>query len=279
MEGYWLHKPFAHAAILRGPESDALMYHLTESALDDFEAYVRQDLADRVRNRLLDEGLGADGQEPAAFEQRLHETVADADANGVPLGEALDIVARRTSGVLKAEFDRLSRDVGLTDDFPGAFERFANRHDVPAVTRIGRLLEDSYRATNDLEPILRVATDDLETRNRIRGRQRRNMHPDVLVVVLGVLVYVGIVIVFDTQFLPVGMELALQPQDGLSRAPLQIGEVPAAVYRELFFHSALIQAAGNGLLLGKFVDNRLPSVVKYAAGLTGMTLVAFLVFV
>lgn len=207
------------------------------------------------------------------------EIVADADANGVPLGEALDLVARRTSGVLETEFDRLSRDVELTDDFPGAFERFADRLDVPAVTRIVRLLDDSFRATNDLEPILRVATDDLETRNRIRGRQRRNMHPYVLVVVLGVLVYVGIVIVFDTQFLPVATELARQPQHGLSRAPLQIGEVPAAAYRELFFHSALIQAAGNGLLLGKFVDNRLASGVKYAAGLTGVTLVAFLLFV
>lgn len=53
----------------------------------------------------------------------------------------------------------------------------------------------------------------------------------------------------------------------------------AAAYREVFFHSALIQAAGNGLLLGKFVDNRLASGVKNAAGLTGVTLVAFLVFV
>lgn len=53
----------------------------------------------------------------------------------------------------------------------------------------------------------------------------------------------------------------------------------ATAYRELFFHPALIQAAANGLLLGKFVDNRLASGVKYAAGLTGVTLVAFLVFV
>lgn len=50
-------------------------------------------------------------------------------------------------------------------------------------------------------------------------------------------------------------------------------------YRELFVHSAVIQAAGKGLLIGRFVDNRLASGVKYAAGLTGVTLVAFLVFV
>lgn len=217
----------------------------------------------RVRNRF-----------PAAL-----EIVADADANGVPLDDALELVARRTSGVLEAEFDRLSRDVALTDDLPGAFERFAERLGVPAVTRIVRLLDDSFRATNDLEPILRVATDDLETRNRIRGRQRRNMHPYALVVALGVLVYVAIVIVFNTQFLPVATTLSRQPQHGLSRVPLQIGEISAATYRELFFHSALIQAAANGLLLGKLVDNRLASGVKYAAALTAATLVAFLVFV
>lgn len=76
--GYWLREPFAHAAILRDPESEALTYHLTEPALDDFEAYVRQDLADRVRTRLLDDGVDTDGQDPAEFEQRLHAAVADA---------------------------------------------------------------------------------------------------------------------------------------------------------------------------------------------------------
>lgn len=73
--------------------------------------------------------------------------------------------------------------------------------------------------------------------------------------------------------------LTQQPQHGLSRPPLQVGEFSAAAYRELSFHSALVRAAGNGLLLGTFVDNRLASGVKYAAGLTGVTLAAFLPFV
>ncbi|MFQ3319049.1 MAG: flagellar protein FlaI [Natronomonas sp.] len=57
---YWVNEPFAHVAILRNPETRERRYHLTEPALDDFEAHVRQDVADRVRTRLLDAGIDPD---------------------------------------------------------------------------------------------------------------------------------------------------------------------------------------------------------------------------
>jgi flagellar protein FlaJ len=65
----------------------------------------------------------------------------------------------------------------------------------------------------------------------------------------------------------------------LRNAPLQVGELPTNTYRRLFFHSALIQAVGNGLLLGVLTDNRVASGVSYAAVLVAVAVGVFFVFV
>lgn len=207
------------------------------------------------------------------------DIVADADANEVPLPDAFSLVAKRMSGPLEAELERVDRDLRWTDDVVGALDRFADRVAVPAIQRVTYLLEESIRATNDLAPVFRVVAEDLSTRNEVRARQRRNMRPYVLVVFIGVFVYLGIVVLFDKHFLPVAAEVAEQSTESLRRAPLQVGEVPTRTYRRLFFHSALIQAVGNGLLLGVLTDNRVASGVGYAAVLVAVSLGVFLVFV
>lgn len=207
------------------------------------------------------------------------EIVADADANEVPLSEAFALVSRRMTGPLSGELDRVDRDLRWTDDVVGALDRFADRVGVPAVERVCYLLEESIRATNDLAPVFRIVAEDLSTRNDVRIRQRRNMRPYVLVVFIGVFVYLAIVVMFDTHFLPVAAEVAETSAESLRNAPLQVGEVPTTTYRRLFFHSALIQAVGNGLLLGVLTDNRVASGVSYAAVLVAVAVGVFFVLV
>jgi flagellar protein FlaJ len=223
----------------------------------------RRDYSRALRRRL-----------PAAL-----DIVADADSNEVPLSEAFSLVARRMTGPLHTELQRIDRDLRWCDDMTGALRRFADRTTVPAVTRVSHLLRESIRATNDLAPVLRVVSEDLAARNDVRERQRRNMRPYVLVVFIGVFVYLGIVVLFDTHFLPVTTQVAERSAGALSSSPLQIGQVKTETYRRLFFHSALIQAVGNGLLLGVLVDNRVASGVGYAATLVAVELGVFLVFV
>ena len=206
------------------------------------------------------------------------EVISDADSNEVPLGESFSLVARRMSGPLKQELQRIDRDLRWTDDIRGALGRFADRTTVPAVNRIIHLLQESIRATNDLAPVLDVVADDLSARNDVRERQRRNMRPYVLVVFVGVVVYLGIVVMFDSHFLPVAAEVASSSARSLSGTPLTLGDVPVETYHRLFIHSALIQALGNGLLLGVLIDNRVRSGVGYAAVLVAVQLLVFVLF-
>jgi flagellar protein FlaJ len=204
------------------------------------------------------------------------EVVGEAVDNRVPLGDAFGLVAQRAGGDLARELSRLHRDVTWTHDVRGALSRFADRAGVPQISRTVRLLEESVRATDDLGPILRLVSEDLDRRNTIRRERRHRMQPYVIIVVLGFVVYLAIVVMFDSFFLPVVAERAAAATD-LRGSTLRIDPASLAAYRRLFFHSALVQAVGNGLLLGKLLDDRLRSGVGYAALLTAMALVTFLV--
>lgn len=206
------------------------------------------------------------------------EVIADADTNEVPLGESFSLVARRMSGPLRTELERIDRDIRWTADVTGALGRFADRTAVPTVDRVIHLLQESVRATSDLAPVLTVVAGDLEARNDVRERQRRNMRPYVLVVFVGVFVFLGIVLLFDSHFLPVASDVARTSAGSLTGTPLTVGEVPVETYHRIFVHSVLIQAVGNGLLLGVLIDNRVRSGVGYAAALVGVQLVVFALF-
>lgn len=100
----------------------------------------------------------------------------------------------------------------------------------------------------------------------------------MLVVFIGVSVCLGIEVLFDTHFLPVATDVARTSASSLSGTPLTVGDVLVETYHRLFLHSALIQAVGNGLLLGVLVDNRVKSGVGYAAVLVAVQLVVFAAF-
>lgn len=203
------------------------------------------------------------------------EVIAEAIDNGVPVTEAFTLVAERTGGELAAEFERIHRDVSWTGQFTDSLERFAERIEVPQVTRTAQLLAESARATDDLGPVFRLVSTDLNRRETVRRERNRRMQPYVVIIFLGVVVYLAIIAMFDVHFLPVVAERAAE-SDSFRGTILRIDPASQSTYRVLFFHSALIQAAGNGLVLGKLTDDRLRSGVGYACVLVAMVVVTFL---
>lgn len=204
------------------------------------------------------------------------DVIAEAVDNGVPVTEAFALVADRTGGELADELARVQRDVSWTGELTDALSRFAQRVDVPQITRTTHLLSESARATDDLGPVFRLVGEDLDRRNAVRRERDRRMQPYVVIIFLGVVVYLAIIAMFDAHFLPVVAERAAEA-DSVQRTAFQIDPAPTSTYRELFFHSALIQAVGNGLVLGKLTDDRLRSGVGYACVLIVLIVVTFLV--
>ncbi|QLC33677.1 type II secretion system F family protein [Halarchaeum sp. CBA1220] len=204
--------------------------------------------------------------------------VADAASNSVPLADAVGLVAERTTGTLADELDRVRRDVAWTADFPRALRTFADRLGVPAVTRAIGLTVVAVRTTDDPGPVLEAVADDLGQRHEREVDRRRTLGVYAGIVVIGVLVYVGMLLAFDLVFLPAvanaaGASASL-PAAGI--AGIHVGQIDTGTYRTLFYHSALVQAAGNGLVVGALVGGRLRDGVAYAAPLVAVVACVFL---
>ena len=113
VEDYWVHKPFAHVALLREPDTGEVRYCVTEPALDEFGAFVREDVTDRLRTRLLDDHV--DPTDDEGFADALETALGHEGAIAEPLVRAKLRYYLRRDFLREAEIDPLMADPAIED--------------------------------------------------------------------------------------------------------------------------------------------------------------------
>ncbi|MEF8831592.1 MAG: type II secretion system F family protein, partial [Halobacteriales archaeon] len=208
--------------------------------------------------------------------------LASANQMGIPLTEALDLVSRWSDGVIATELRKTHNDVQWSHDVQSALLGLGDRLGVPQVERTAKLLATGTYSTSDLSTVLSVAAEDTRTRYELERSRREEMQVYVLIVGIGFFVYLGVVVLLDLNYLTPVAQLSEQAASveaaTANAAPaMAVTEVPVSRYRTLFFHSALIQAAGSGLLAGKLAENDLLAGLKYAVALVVVAAAVFTV--
>ena len=215
------------------------------------------------------------------LERRFPDTLnllSSANQMGIPLVESLALVSRWSTGVLADELRSLRNDIRWNHDAHSALMAFASRLGVPQLSRVIRLIASGGRTSGDLSRVLSVAAEDTRNRYKLEKSRRRAMGSYIAIVVMGYLVYLFVIIMLGASYLAPLAEMSASGQTGgVSGQGLPIGlsAVPLANFHVVFFHSALIQAVGSGLLAGKLADNSALSGLKYALGQSALALVAF----
>jgi len=201
--------------------------------------------------------------------------LSSANKMGVSTTEALGLVAKWSSGPIEAELRKVRNDIEWNHDTTRALRSFADRLRVPQLSRAIKLIAEGMRSSSDLVRVLSIAADDTRNRFKIEQQRRRELTSYVAVVVIGFLVYLLVVALLTQSYLePIATASeAASPAD--AGTPISISNLPVAAYETLFFHSALIQAFGSGLLAGKLVDNRALSGLKYSILLIVVSTLAF----
>ncbi|MES3516468.1 MAG: type II/IV secretion system ATPase subunit [Natronomonas sp.] len=85
VERQWVREPFAYVSVLYDPESNEHRYHVSEPILDDFEAYLREDLIGALRSDLLYADIEEKQDRETVFGRELRRVMkehADASAAG-----------------------------------------------------------------------------------------------------------------------------------------------------------------------------------------------------
>ena len=210
--------------------------------------------------------------------------LSSANQMGIRLVEALNLVARWSEGVLSEELRKVRNDIEWNEDVERALLNFANRLRVPQVTRTMKLIAKGNHSSSNLSQIISIAAEDTRNRYQIERRRRSEMGAYTAIVVIGFLVYLGVIVMLDTSYLTPISELSTTTgasgratQTGSVTSVASFGDVPVGIYRTVFLHSALIQGIGSGLLAGKLSDNEVLSGLKYSIGLVLLTTIVFVV--
>jgi len=221
----------------------------------------------------------------ARVSKRFPDTLnilASANQMGIDLTEALGLVSRWSEGALAREMRRVRNDIRWNHDVEQALLAMGNRLGVPRVMRTMKLLSKGSQSTGDLARILSIAAEETRTRHRLERRRRQEMNAYVAIVIIGFLVYLAVVGIVNANFLqPIARMSAEMGAEGGSAGGMSglptVSNVPVAAYRGLFFHSALVQGLGSGLIAGKLAENELLAGLKYGVALVLLTTGLFLV--
>jgi flagellar protein FlaJ len=203
------------------------------------------------------------------------DILASANQMGVGLTEGMELVSRNLTGRLAVELRRVGNDIRWNNDIRRALLGLADRLQVAQLTRTCKILAEGSRSTGDLHRVLDIAAEDTRHRYRLARDRQQTLSSYTAVVVIGFLVYLAVIVVIDQSFLGPISRSALTAS-GESGTPISVDAAAVDAYHALFFHSAVVQAVGTGLITGKLSDNRVLTGLKYSIGLV---LVALAVFV
>jgi flagellar protein FlaJ len=213
-----------------------------------------------------------------AVRRRLPEVLrglADSTENGVLLPDGISLAARRSEGALAAHLQRLDNDIRVTGDVHHSLREFAAEVGVNRVTRVSRILIEGHRTSSMLASVLDIAAEDARERYRLDIEWRHAMQPYVVFFMLGVVVYLFIILIFLEVFFPILTDIGVEEIPGtVSFGPGDVS-IPTTAFEGVLYHSLLIQALGNGLVMGKLVENNVISGLKYANPLLVIVVVIF----
>lgn len=204
--------------------------------------------------------------------------VSSANNMGIPLTDALTIVSRWSAGRFADELRVVRNDIEWNGDVSQALLRFANRLDVPPLSRTTKLIAEGGKATGEVGRILGIAAEDIRNQSRLLAERQRTLNSYVAVVVIGYLVFLMVIALMQTSYLgPISEIGAKQASSGTSveNSPIGFGAIPVVTYRMLFYHAVLVQAIGCGLLTGMLSANDPMAGLKYSVGLVLLATVVF----
>ena len=202
--------------------------------------------------------------------------LSSANKMGIPLVDGLDLVSRWSEGIVAKELRVVRNDIEWNHDVTGALLAFGDRIRVPQLSRTMKLLAEGIRSSGDLSRVLSIAAEDTRNREKLERSRRRELGSYIAVVVIGFLVFLLVIVLLDASFLTPLSGIETSESASQASVPIGFSSVPVETYRLMFFHAALIQALGSGLLAGKLSDNDTASGLKYGLGLMLVAMAAFM---
>jgi archaeal flagellar protein FlaJ len=202
------------------------------------------------------------------------ERMAGINQVGLTIAQAIAIMVNTNLGLLSYEIRRIKRDMEWGANFTEALMRFEERVSTPSIARTVTLITKASEMSGQIGEVLSIASSDAKMTEVLKKERLGEMFIYTAIVYLSFFVFLFVVGVLTTQFLPV---LANISTKGLpaSGALSGIGSVPVITFSRLLYHACLVQAVFSGLIAGQMGESSLAAGVKHSCILLIIALVAF----
>jgi len=193
---------------------------------------------------------------------------------GLTIAQAIAIMVNTNLGLLSYEIRRIKRDMEWGANFTEALIRFEERVSTPSIARTVTLITKASEMSGQISEVLSIASSDAKMSEVLKRERLSEMFIYTAIVYLSFFVFLFVVAVLTTQFLPVLANISVKGMP-TSGALSGIGSVPVATFGLLLYHACLIQALFSGLIAGQMGESSVAAGVKHSCILLVISLVTF----
>jgi flagellar protein FlaJ len=203
------------------------------------------------------------------------ERMAGINRVGLTIAQAIGIMVNTNLGLLSYEIRRIKQDMDWGANFSEALMRFERRVSTPAIARTVTLITKASEMSGQIGEVLAIAASDAKMSETLKKERLAEMFIYTAIVYLSFFVFLFVVAVLATQFLPVLAHIGTSGISSTAGPLAGIGSVPIKALDRLLYHACLVQALFSGLIAGQMGESSLASGVKHSCILLIISLVAF----
>jgi flagellar protein FlaJ len=187
--------------------------------------------------------------------------------------KAILFASKGNYGILTPEVQKISQQVSWGGSVTDALIAFSQRVNTKSIRRTISLIVEASNMGGNVADVLDVAAKDAREIKMLEAERKTNMASYVIVIYVGMFVFMAIVLILCTSFIP-----AVVGGNGAQGMQGLMGGGSNASQEEIsgvFYLACLVQAFGSALTAGVFEDGKFSSSVKHVFIMVLITWLAF----
>ncbi|RLG32098.1 secretion system protein, partial [Methanosarcinales archaeon] len=205
--------------------------------------------------------------------------VASTNASGMTLTQSIEVIAKSTSGAIGEDIARMWRDLEWGISVRDAFVRFANRVKMASLSRTVTLLTETMRTSGEVADTLYLSAKDTEMAEELDRERFTNMLIYIIIIYIAFFVFIGIIFIISTSFLPVMASAGKDVASSGMSAEGFLGEFDIDLFKRIFLHASLLQGFCSGLIAGQMGEGEFLAGFKHSLIMVLIAYIAFTVFI
>jgi flagellar protein FlaJ len=202
------------------------------------------------------------------------ERMAGINQVGLTIAQAIAIMVNTNLGLLSYEIRRIKRDMDWGANFTEALMRFEERVRTPSIARTVTLITKASEMSGSIGEVLSIASSDSKMTDVLRRERSTEMFIYTAIIYLSFFVFMAVVAVLTTQFLPVLANVSLGKLASAG-AFSGIGKIPIQTFGRLLYHTCLMQAIFSGMIAGQMGEGSVAAGVKHSCVLLLISIITF----